>query len=46
MKRESRTLAGLRDALLPKLLSGAVRVSASAKAMADKKATEKIAESP
>jgi type I restriction enzyme S subunit len=28
-RRESRTLAGLRDALLPKLLSGAVRVKAA-----------------
>jgi type I restriction enzyme S subunit len=26
LEKESRTLAGLRDALLPKLLSGAIRV--------------------
>lgn len=31
--KESRTLAGLRDALLPKLLSGELRVPAAAKLM-------------
>ena len=34
---ESRTLAALRDTLLPKLLSGELRVSAVVKTMADKK---------
>jgi hypothetical protein len=36
MKFERRTLALLGDALLPKLLSGEVRASAVAEAMADK----------
>ena len=36
-ERESRTLAALRDTLLPKLLSGELRVSAVVKTMADKK---------
>ncbi len=31
MKNESRTLAALRDALLPKLLSGELRVPVAAK---------------
>jgi type I restriction enzyme S subunit len=42
--RESRTLAALRDTLLPKLLSGELRVSAVVKTMADKKAAEKLVE--
>jgi hypothetical protein len=41
---ESRTLAALRDTLLPKLLSGELRVSAVVKTMADKKAAEKLVE--
>jgi type I restriction enzyme S subunit len=41
---ESRTLAALRDTLLPKLLSGELRVSAVVKTMADKKQAEKLVE--